>query len=57
MDSWEHYPAIIKHIHSSKGEGIYYIENIEQLKEFANENIQNLSKHIIEKILYLYKRI
>lgn len=55
VDSWEYYPAIIKHIHSSKGEGIYYIENAEQLKEFAAENVQNLSKHIIEKY-YTYTR-
>lgn len=42
------FPAIIKHNHSSKGNGIYYIENDEQLQEFCN-NHNDLNSYIIEE--------
>lgn len=44
----ENYPLIIKHIHSSKGKGIYYIQNPEEMTEFINSH-NDLSNYIIEK--------
>jgi len=45
--NWDIFPAIIKHKNSSKGNGIFYIENQEKLSEFvANHNVGN---YIIEK--------
>ena len=41
------FPSIIKHKNSCKGQGIYYIENQEQLDEFMNKN-NNLHNYIIE---------
>lgn len=43
------FPAIIKHNHSSKGNGIYYIENEEDLEEFVNEHKNNINEYIIEE--------
>lgn len=48
------YPAIIKHIHSSKGQGIYYIQNAEELNNFIQTH-NNLDKYIIEKY-YTYSK-
>lgn len=45
----ENYPLIIKHIHSSKGKGIYYIQNAEEMTEFINSHNSNLNNYIIEK--------
>lgn len=45
---WEHFPAIIKHKNSSKGNGIFYIENPEQLHAFGQQH-HNLQDFIIEK--------
>jgi len=45
---WDHFPAIIKHKNSSKGNGIFYIEDGDQLRTFQNEH-NNLSNYIIEK--------
>lgn len=42
-------PYIIKHIHSSKGKGIYYIQNAEEMTEFINSHNSNLNNYIIEK--------
>ncbi len=42
------FPFIIKHINSSKGNGIYYIANKEDLDAFVINNQNNLDKYIIE---------
>lgn len=52
---WEMYPAIIKHVHSCQGNGIYFIETPEELDEFIANNRNQLHKHIIEKY-YSYSR-
>ncbi len=41
------YPLIIKNRHSSRGNGIYFIEDEGQLERFINEH-EDLSKYIIE---------
>ena len=51
VEEEKQFPMIIKHIHSSKGEGIYFIENQEQLDAFVDEHKDSLSKYIIEKYL------
>jgi len=48
-DPWEHYPAIIKHKNSSKGNGIFYIENEPALAAFILEHNYNINDYIIEK--------
>jgi glutathione synthase/RimK-type ligase-like ATP-grasp enzyme len=48
-DSWEHFPAIIKHKHSCKGKGIYYVETKDQLNDFIQSHTSGLSSHIIER--------
>ena len=48
FQDWELFPAIIKHKNSCKGQGIYYIENIDSLRAFTSEN-NNLQNYIIEK--------
>lgn len=50
---WTIFPAIIKHIHSSKGNGIYYINNNEELQAFIQEHGTN--NYIIEKY-YTYSK-
>lgn len=50
---WTKFPAIIKHNHSSKGNGIYYIENAEALQIWLQEH--NAANHVIEKY-YTYNR-
>lgn len=52
---WDFYPAIIKHKHSCRGEGIYYIEDAEQLSDFIINNQKDLTSYIIEKY-YTYSR-
>lgn len=54
-NEWSHYPAIIKHIHSSQGNGIYYIKDKDELHEFISKNIDNLLSYIIEKY-YTYMK-
>jgi len=46
--NWEHFPTIIKHKNSSKGNGIFYIENQAQLIQFEHEH-HNTQDFIIEK--------
>lgn len=48
-ENWNHYPAIIKHKNSCKGQGIYYIENKDSLIKFIDNNHNNLKNYIIEK--------
>lgn len=50
---WDKFPAIIKHNHSSKGNGIYYIEDAEALREWLRTH--NAANHIIEKY-YTYSK-
>lgn len=52
-EDWDKFPAIIKHNHSSKGNGIYYIENAEALREWLSSH--NRENHIIERY-YTYNR-
>lgn len=52
---WDIFPAIIKHVHSSKGNGIYFIESLEDLTQFIENNRNSLSRHIIEKY-YTFSR-
>lgn len=49
IPQWEHFPAIIKHKNSSKGNGIFYIENVEALDTFIVNHHNNLADYIIEK--------
>lgn len=51
---WDFYPAIIKHKNSSKGNGIFYIENAEQLFDFKKQH-NNPIDYVIEKY-YTYER-
>lgn len=48
-NEWPHYPAIIKHIHSSQGNGIHYIKDKDELCEFISKNINTLHQYIIER--------
>lgn len=50
---WSTFPAIIKHKNSSKGNGIYYIKDKEDLDKWISENDSH--NHIIEKY-YTYER-
>lgn len=50
----ENYPLIIKHRHSSKGRGIFYIEDAEEMTRFI-ESHDNLDNYIIERF-YTYSR-
>lgn len=44
------FPVIIKHIHSSKGNGIYYYEKPEQLyDDYKNGKFHNIENYIIEQ--------
>ena len=45
---WEYYPAIIKHKNSCKGQGIFYINNMDELVEFMDSH-NNLHNYIIEE--------
>ena len=40
------FPTIIKHVHSSRGNGIFYVENIEAINDL---NLNNLENYIIEE--------
>lgn len=42
-------PCIIKHRHSSKGEGIYYMKDEETLNSFLKKNLGSFDKYIIEQ--------
>ncbi len=48
-DEWPYFPAIIKHVHSSQGNGIYYIRDREELLDFISNNVNSLLSYIIEK--------
>lgn len=50
---WNVFPAIIKHNHSSKGNGIYYIADADALTEWLRTH--RAENHIIEKY-YTYSR-
>lgn len=52
-EEWDKFPAIIKHNHSSKGNGIYYIKDQEALRDWLGSH--NPANHIIEKY-YTYNR-
>ena len=53
VQDWSKFPAIIKHNYSSKGNGIYYIQNNEELQEWLRTH--NAANHIIERY-YSYSR-
>ena len=53
LDQWEFYPAIIKHYHSSKGEGIFYIKNREELVAFMESH--QVNQYLIERY-YSYNK-
>ena len=48
QSSIEPYPAIIKHKNSCKGQGIFYIESLDDLISFTDSH-DNLQNYIIEK--------
>lgn len=50
---WDKFPAIIKHNHSSKGNGIYFVENAEALQDWLRTH--NAANHVIERY-YTYNR-
>lgn len=54
---WENnmFPSIIKHRHSSKGNGIFYITNEEELSAFEKAHADNIGNYIIEKY-YTYSK-
>lgn len=52
---WNTFPAIIKHKNSCKGNGIYYIQSLEELRTWIREHRTELNLHIIEKY-YTYNR-
>ena len=54
LKTWETFPAIIKHVHSSGGKGIYYIKDEETLAEFIL-NHKDLDRYIIERY-YTYSK-
>ena len=45
---WDVFPAIIKHKNSCKGQGIFYINNEDELIQFINNNHHDLRNYIIE---------
>lgn len=49
MEDWDIFPAIIKHKHSSKGEGIFYIKDQDDLDNFKIDHQGKLGNYIIEK--------
>lgn len=51
---WNFYPSIIKHFHSSKGNGIFYIKTKEELDNFINSH-NDCNNFIIEKY-YTYQK-
>lgn len=54
IDNWPYYPAIIKHKYSSKGEGIYYVEDKNALIELIKQ-LHVCENYIIEKY-YTYSK-
>lgn len=42
-----HFPVIIKHIHSSQGDDIYYCSNVEEFQDWLNE--RHGTNHIVEE--------
>ena len=54
-NTWNTFPAIIKHKNSCKGNGIYMIRSEEELMSWINEHRDSLGNHIIEKY-YTYSR-
>jgi D-alanine-D-alanine ligase-like ATP-grasp enzyme len=46
---WTIFPAIIKHKNSCKGQGIYYISDNSELKDFIESKIGQLDNYVIEK--------
>lgn len=53
VDEWEFFPAIIKHYRSSKGEGIFFIKNRDELIEFMRSH--DIAQYLIEKY-YTYSK-
>lgn len=55
FSNWSCYPSIIKHIHSCRGEGIFYIEDVVDLFDFIEDHKNELDRYIIEKY-YTYNK-
>ena len=53
-NKWNYFPSIIKHFNSCKGQGIYLIENQNDLDEFVANN-RNLSNYVIERYMNFSK--
>lgn len=53
---WEYFPAIIKHKNSCKGNGIFYIENIDELFSFVENRSTDLLKNYIIEKYYNYSK-
>ncbi len=53
LDDWDTFPAIVKHRASSKGNGIYLIQNAQELRECMED--KSPETHIIEKY-YTYSK-
>ena len=53
-NKWNYFPSIIKHFNSCKGQGIYLIENQNDLDEFIDNN-RNLSNYVIERYMNFSK--
>jgi glutathione synthase/RimK-type ligase-like ATP-grasp enzyme len=49
IGDWDIFPAIIKHKHSSKGNGIFYIKDQDDLDNFKVSHQDKLNNYIIEK--------
>lgn len=52
LDKWE--KMIIKHIHSSKGNGIYFVQTKDELEDWYNEHM-DIDKYVFEKY-YTYSK-
>ncbi len=55
IKEWTIFPAIVKHLNSSGGKGIYYIKNQEDLDAFVAKHEHHLDKYIIERY-YTYSK-
>lgn len=55
VHKWTYFPAIIKHIHSCRGEGIFYIQDNVELFDFIQDHSNELRNYIIEKY-YKYSK-
>jgi len=52
--TWDKFPAIIKHVNSCKGEGIYFVESQEDLDRLKLE-LRPLSSYILERYMCFQK--